>query len=166
MSTRPCARCGTQIAASEYLCWRCRDELPVQGSARVATAAPEPEDATDDGFETLDDLGEPPGPARRTWQGRPIPDGMVLPSRTQYHGTMLALIAIGVVITLTLAVLVNRGVGPFPVTNLRSGTNATSGQAEVSATVRNAGEHAGKARCVALWSSTQGGAQQSSVEVT
>src|SRR2546430_5278782 len=69
---------GVQTCAlpiCEYLCWRCRDELPVQGSARVATAAPEPEDATDDGFETLDDLGEPPGPARRTWRGRPIPDG-------------------------------------------------------------------------------------------
>lgn len=158
MSTRPCARCGTPIPSDAYLCVRCRDELPIDQPARVAIAAPaEPENGD----------GRPaPGPVRRTWRGQPVPKGMVLPSRTQYHGTMYALIAIGVAITMTLAVLVNKGVGPFVVASVQASTNVASGEVQARATVRNSGAHAGKARCVALWTNANGGPQQTNVVVT
>jgi hypothetical protein len=84
---------------------------------------------------------------------------MVMPSRTQYHGTMFALVAGAVAITMTAAVLINNGVGPFPVTGVQSRT--TGGVVTVSAQVRNAGSHPGRARCVALWTTSDGGTQQS-----
>src|ERR1051326_7240828 len=104
MGTRPCARCATPIDAREHLCARCLEELPLERPARVATIEAEPDDAP---------AARQP---ERQWRGQPVPSGMVLPSRTQYHGTMYALIALGVAVTMVLAVLVNRGVGPFTVT--------------------------------------------------
>jgi hypothetical protein len=89
---------------------------------------------------------------------------MVLPSRTQYHGTMFALIAIAVAITMAAAVLVNNGVGPFVVSQVQ--TKQPAGVIAVSGLVRNGGNHAGRARCVATWTNTQGGPQQSGVVQT
>ncbi len=101
------------------------------------------------------------GPRDRTWRGQPVPPGMVLPSRTQYHGTMYGLIALGVVVTLTLAVLVNKGVGPFTVTGTH--VRDANGALSVVAQVQNQGDHAGRGRCVATWTDVNGGAQQSAV---
>jgi hypothetical protein len=89
---------------------------------------------------------------------------MVMPSRTQYHGTMFALVAGAVAITMAAAVLINNGVGPFPVTGVRSSTQG--GVVTVSAQVRNGGSHPGRARCVATWTTSDGGTQQSRVEQT
>jgi hypothetical protein len=139
--THPCARCGTPIGSDEFLCAACHDEQV----ASPAAAAPDPASA-------------------QMWRGQPVPRGMVLPSRTQYHGTMYALIAVGVAITLTLAALVNGGVGPFISSNVR--TLQTSDGPAVRATVRNQGDHAGRARCVATWTGVQGGLQQSSLVQT
>jgi hypothetical protein len=147
-ASHPCARCGTPVGADQFLCAACRDERVGPGPARVA-------------------VQEAPAsqvPAGQTWRGQPVPRGMVLPSRTQYHGTMYALIAVGVAVTLTLAALVNGGVGPFAATNVRSVQTANGPQ--VVATVRNQGEHSGRARCVATWTSAQGGLQQSGVVQT
>jgi hypothetical protein len=92
---------------------------------------------------------------------------MVLPSRTQYHGTMYALIALGVAVTMVLAVLVNKGVGPFTVTGTTARVaESGTGQIEVTALVRNIGAHAGRARCVATWTDQNGGPRQSSVVLT
>lgn len=145
--THPCARCGTPIGSGEFLCAACRDE-------QVATPPAAAHQDTD-AVQTQQ---------VRTWRGQPVPRGMVLPSRTQYHGTMYALIAVGVAITLTLAALVNGGVGPFTSTDVR--TVQTSDGPEVTATVHNQGDHAGRARCVATWTGTQGGLQQSSLVQT
>src|SRR2546423_13537003 len=145
--THPCARCGTSIPSDQFLCAACRDEQ-VRPAARVAVEEAPPEDAT----------------TGRTWRGQPIPSGMVLPSRTQYHGTMYALIAVGVAITLTLGALLGGGVGPFTPSNVRTGQG--SGGPQVAATVRNGGNHAGRARCVATWTDTQGGPRQSPVVQT
>src|SRR5438105_4790059 len=134
--THPCARCGTSISAEQFLCAACRDEH-VRPAARVVVDEAPPQEA----------------PADRTWRGQPIPSGMVLPSRTQYHGTMYALIAVGVAITLALGALLGGGVGPFATSDVRTGQG--SGGPQVTATVRNGGNHAGRARCVATWTDEQ-----------
>jgi hypothetical protein len=142
MSERACARCGTPVGPDEYLCWNCRQELP----ANVAAAA-EAEDAA-------------PGEAARTFRGSAVPEGMVLPSRVQYHGTVLGLIAVGIVIVLSLGVLVSTGVGPFIASGISAhdtGGGASGTQPFVTGTVTNRGDHAGKARCVALYTSAAGG---------
>jgi len=107
----------------------------------------------------------PPAPtAGRTWRGRQVPRGMILPSRSQYHGTMFAFIAAAVAVTMAAAVLINKGVGPFPVGNLH--TKQTGDQITVTGLVRNAGTHPGRARCVATWTTTEGGRQQTGVVQT
>src|SRR4249919_1167641 len=135
MSTKPCARCGTAVAAGEHLCWRCRQELPVERPTRVAASGE----------------GSPPpsGPPRQLWRGQPVPPGMVLPSRTQYHGTMYALIALGVAVTLTLAVLINKGVGPFVVSGVQVHQGTGNAAAWATGSVTNEGDRTGRARCVA-----------------
>lgn len=146
MSTRPCARCGTRIASDQYLCADCREERTLTTTALAGAS---------DG---------PVGPAAaegRTWRGRPLPRGMVLPSRTQYHGTMFAFIAAAVAVTMAAAVLVNKGVGPFPVTQIESSQQGSV--VSVDGLVRNNGSNAGRARCVATWTNRQGGLQQSGV---
>jgi len=80
---------------------------------------------------------------------------MVLPSRTQYHGTVLGMIAIGIVVVLTLAVFVSTGAGPYRVTNTLVGLT-TNGVPAVTASVTNLGTNAGEARCLALWTDTTG----------
>jgi hypothetical protein len=100
----------------------------------------------------------------RTWRGRPLPRGMVLPSRTQYHGTMFAFIAAAVAVTMAAAVLVNKGVGPFPVTDVQASQTGTV--VSVTGLVRNNGTNPGRARCVATWTNTQGGLQQTGVVQT
>ncbi len=107
---------------------------------------------------------QPPGATGRTWRGRRVPRGMILPSRTQYHGTMFAFIAAAVAVTMAAAVLINKGVGPFPVANLH--TKQTGDLITVSGLVRNAGTHPGRARCVATWTTTEGGRQQTGVVQT
>jgi hypothetical protein len=139
MSARTCARCGTPVGPDEYLCWNCRQELPSQG-----------------GVTTEADPGDP----KRTFRGAAVPEGMVLPSRNQYHGTVLGLIAVGIVIVLSLSVLVSTGVGPFIASGVsaqQTGAGADGTQAFVTGTVTNRGDHAGKARCVALYTSGGGG---------
>jgi hypothetical protein len=149
--TRPCARCGTGIPLDQFLCGACRDEQVRPATARVAVEdAPAPQDTA--------------APAARTWRGQPIPPGMILPSRTQYHGTMYALIAVGVAITLALAALVGGGVGPFTTSDVT--TSPGAGGPQVTATVRNGGSHAGRARCVVTWTDVQGGPRQSGVVQT
>jgi hypothetical protein len=167
MATRACARCGASIEPPNHLCARCLDELPFERPTRVATidhptGTDEIEPDTDElpeGLERAEDAPEGP-----TWRGRPVAPGMILPSRIQYHGTMYGLIAVGVVVTMVAAVLINKGVGPFTVT----GANAhltTSGTATVvvTAQVQNQGVHAGRARCVATWTDQNGSPHQSAV---
>jgi hypothetical protein len=137
MSARTCARCGTPVGRDEYLCWNCRQELPAQGGV-TTEAEPDP---------------------RRTFRGAAVPEGMVLPSRVQYHGTVLGLIAVGIVIVLSLSVLVSTGVGPFIASGISaqdSGGGPNGTQAIATGTVTNRGDHAGKARCVALYTSGGG----------
>jgi hypothetical protein len=147
MSERACARCQSPVGPDEYLCWRCRQELPAETPASepgsVATAA-----------------ASPPGEEPRTFRGGVIPRGMVLPSRVQYHGTVLGLIAVGIVIVLTLGVFVSTGVGPFIVSGITAqptGGGQTGSQPLVTGTVTNRGDHAGKARCVVLYTDASGG---------
>lgn len=151
MSGRRCARCGTSVGQDEYLCWDCRQELPAQapaaamagtagGTAPSATSAPEDE---------------------RTFRGAPVPKGMVLPSRVQYHGTVFGLVAVGIVLIMVLGLLVSSGVGPFiasGVTVSQTADGSTGAETTtVNATVTNRGNHGGKARCVALYTSGGGG---------
>jgi hypothetical protein len=75
---------------------------------------------------------------------------MVLPSQRQYHGTVLGMIAIGIVVVLTLAVFVSTGAGPYTVTNTVVQTSADAGSV-ATASVTNQGTDAGRARCIALW---------------
>jgi hypothetical protein len=147
MSERACARCGAPVGPDEYLCWRCRQELPAEspvaesGSTATATAAT-------------------PGEEPRTFRGGVLPRGMVLPSRVQYHGTVLGLIAVGIVIVLTLGVFVSTGVGPFIVSGIsaqETGGGQTGSQPFVTGTVTNRGDHAGRARCVVLYTDASGG---------
>jgi hypothetical protein len=142
MSARTCARCGTAVGPDEYLCWNCRQELPAQGGVATQTE-------------------QAPGDPERTFRGAAVPEGMVLPSRVQYHGTILGLIAVGIIVVLSLSVLVSSGVGPFIASGVsahQTGAGPGGTQASVSGTVTNRGDHAGKARCVALY--TSGGSGQ------
>jgi hypothetical protein len=150
MSGRRCARCGTSVGQDEYLCWDCRQELPAQTPAAAMAgaaggAAPSPPAAPDDG---------------PTFRGARVPDGMVLPSRAQYHGTVFGLVAVGIVLIMVLGLLVSSGVGPFIASGVTvSQTADSSSGAEktlVNATVTNRGNHGGKARCVALYTSGGG----------
>jgi hypothetical protein len=166
METRSCARCGTSISTDRHLCDRCLQELPVERPVRAGVSeAARP-------VEPGDPTTEPDPSARNerpivTWRGEPVPPGMILPSRTQYHGTMYGLIAVGVVITLVLAVLVNKGVGPFAVTgtSLQRATTGTDAFVVV-AQVENQGQHSGTARCVAIWTDRNGGSHLTPVVVS
>ena len=89
---------------------------------------------------------------------------MVLPSGSQYHGTMFALVAAAIVVTMAAAVLVNKGVGPFTVPQIQP--SQSNGIVSVSGFVRNGGTHPGRARCVATWTNSQGGRQQTGVSQT
>ena len=150
MSTRPCARCGTRIANDLYLCADCRDERTSSiGSPTAAMPS------------TVERQGQHAPAEAPTWRGKPVPRGMALPSRTQYHGTMFAFIAAAVVITMAAAVLVNKGIGPFVVTQVQP--SEASGVVSVTGLVRNGGTNPGRARCVATWTNTQGGRQQTGV---
>jgi len=140
MPGRACARCGNPVGPDEYLCWSCRQELPVQP---VEPAAAETSAQAGGG-------ATPAGPGSvRVFRGAVVPKGMVLPSQRQYHGTVLGMIAIGVVVVLTLAVFISTGAGPYTVTNTVVSAPA-GGPSVVTATVTNTGTDGGKARCVAL----------------
>lgn len=92
---------------------------------------------------------------------------MVLPSRTQYHGTVFGAIAVGMAIVLALGVFVNRGVGPFRVYNeqISPGVGLSAGPV-ATAIVQNKGDHAGPARCVAFWTDLDGGTHPTTVVST
>jgi hypothetical protein len=77
---------------------------------------------------------------------------------------MFALVAAAVVVTMAAAVLVNKGVGPFTVAQIQP--SLTSGVVSVTGSVRNGGTHPGRARCVATWTNSQGGRQQTGVVQT
>ena len=149
--TNTCARCGTAVEADEHLCWRCRQELPIQQPAATAQ-------------------GTRPGDGSALFRGQSVPEGMTLPSRTQYHGTVFGAIAIGMVVVLLLGMFASRGVGPFSVSNVRAGTAVSGlslGQGPVAAaTVKNLGDRAGQARCVAYWSDAEGQNHPTPVVVT
>jgi hypothetical protein len=69
--------------------------------------------------------------------------------------------AVGIIVVLSLSVLVSSGVGPFIASGVsahQTGAGPGGTQASVSGTVTNRGDHAGKARCVALY--TSGGSGQ------
>jgi hypothetical protein len=146
VATNACARCGATIEAGEHLCWRCQQELPIERPAAAQVS---------------------PQAAGRTFRGQPVPEGMVLPSRTQYHGTVFGAIAVGVAIVLTLGVLVNRGVGPFTVSNPHTSIALSPAAGPViTATVQNMGDHAGQARCIAFWTDQNGGTHPTPVVST
>jgi len=148
MPARACARCGNPVGPDEYLCWDCRQELPIQPPAEPAAEA-----ASRSGGQDAREAGPV-----RTFRGGVVPRGMVLPSRTQYHGTVLGMIAIGIVVVLTLAVFVSTGAGPYRVTNTLVGQSA-AGAPAVTASVTNLGTNAGEARCLALWTDASGAQQ-------
>jgi len=148
MPGRACARCGNPVGSDEYLCWSCRQELPVRPLEPAAV-----ETSAEAGGETAPAGG--PGTVR-VFRGAVVPRGMVLPSQRQYHGTVLGMIAIGIIVVLTLAVFVSTGAGPYVVTNTVV-QGPTSGAAVVTATVTNQGTDGGRARCVALWAQPGGG---------
>jgi len=160
MSARRCARCGTDVGPDEYLCWDCRQELPAPAPAAAMAAAgaagAAPKAAPADG--------------ERTFRGARVPKGMVLPSRTQYHGTVFGLIAVGIVLVMVLGLLVSSGVGPFLASGVTLSTAAASGtgtpKTVVTATVTNQGTHGGQARCVALYTTGGGGGQIPTNSVT
>jgi len=147
MPGRACARCGNPVGSDEYLCWSCRQELPVQPvePAAAETTAEAGGGTTPTGSGSV-----------RVFRGAVVPKGMVLPSQRQYHGTVLGMIAIGVVVVLTLAVFISTGAGPFTVTNTVV-TAPAGGPSVVTATVTNTGTDGGKARCVALYPQPGGG---------
>jgi len=97
------------------------------------------------------------------FRGARVPKGMILPSRTQYHGTVFGFIAVGIVLVLVLGLLVSSGVGPFIASGVTVSqtTDTSSGAAKtmVNATVTNRGTHSGQARCVALYTTGGGGGQ-------
>jgi len=156
MPGRACARCGNPVGPDEYLCWRCRQELPIQPAEPAAA-----ETVVESAAEANAEAGGGAAPAGqgsvRIFRGAAVPRGMVLPSQRQYHGTVLGMIAIGIVVVLTLAVFVSTGAGPYTVTNVVRQGGVIGSPDVVSATVTNAGTDAGRARCVALWSQPGGG---------
>jgi hypothetical protein len=111
-----------------------------------------------------------PDEQERTFRGARVPNGMVLPSRVQYHGTVFGLIAVGIVLVLVLGLLVSSGVGPFIASGVTvfQGTDLPTGasKATVTATVTNRGTHEGQARCVALYTTGGGGSQIPTQPVT
>jgi hypothetical protein len=106
----------------------------------------------------------------RTFRGARVPKGMVLPSRVQYHGTVFGLIAVGIVLVMVLGLLVSSGVGPFIASGVTvsQAADASTGSAKttVTAVVTNRGQHAGQARCVALYTTGGGGGQIPTQSVT
>ncbi len=67
------------------------------------------------------------------------------PAQTQSHGTVLAAVAVGFVLLLTLFWAMTRGVGPFTA-EIRSAVE-TAGTMTAEVTVRNGGEKSGRANC-------------------
>ena len=148
MPARACARCGNPVGSDEYLCWSCRQELPVR-PVEPAAAEAASEGAAGGAAAAA------PGSVR-VFRGAAVPKGMVLPSQRQYHGTVLGMIAIGIVVVLTLAVFVTTGAGPYTVTNTIVQPSGGTG-ALATASVTNQGTDGGRARCIALWTNLQGG---------
>ena len=72
--------------------------------------------------------------------------GMVTPSATQYHGTMVAAIIAGVAVLAIAASLAMRGIGPFEGQVLTSQPIAGD-RVAVSVAVGNQGQRSGRARC-------------------
>ena len=82
--------------------------------------------------------------------------GMVAPSATQYHGTVVAAILVAVAGLAIAASLSLRGVGPYAA-EVRDVTPAESGSVVVAFRVTNEGTNPGRAKCqlVALGSAGQ-----------
>ena len=82
--------------------------------------------------------------------------GMVAPSATQYHGTVVAAILVAVAGLAIAASLSLRGVGPYAA-EVRDVTPAESGGVVVAFRVTNEGTNPGRAKCqlVALGSAGQ-----------
>jgi len=82
--------------------------------------------------------------------------GMVAPSATQYHGTVVAAILVAVAGLAIAASLSLRGVGPYAA-EVRNVTPAGSGGVVVAFRVTNEGTNAGRAKCqlVAIGSAGQ-----------
>ncbi len=72
--------------------------------------------------------------------------GMVTPSASQYHGTMVAAIIAGVAALAIAASVAMRGVGPFSA-EVVSSAPATGAVLDVRVAVSNEGQRTGRARC-------------------
>ena len=72
--------------------------------------------------------------------------GMQTPSASQYHGTIVVAIILGVVGLAVAASLTLRGVGPFRGTVLAF-SDSPAGGVEVTVEVRNQGTRSGRATC-------------------
>ena len=72
--------------------------------------------------------------------------GMATPSATQYHGTIVVAIVVGVVIMAIAASLSLRGIGPFQGEALRWQSDPPDG-AVVEVRVTNEGTRGGRAKC-------------------
>jgi hypothetical protein len=72
--------------------------------------------------------------------------GMTTPSATQYHGTMVAAIIVGVVVLAIAASVSMRGIGPFAASVVSSAPIAGD-RVTVTVAVDNDGERSGRARC-------------------
>ncbi len=72
--------------------------------------------------------------------------GMKTPSASQYHGTMVVAIVVGVILMAVAASLAMRGVGPFSADVTRT-TVGADGITSVTLSVRNDGTAAGRAKC-------------------
>jgi hypothetical protein len=72
--------------------------------------------------------------------------GMTTPSATQYHGTIVVAIVLGVVIMAIAASLSLRGIGPFQGQALRWDPDPPDGVV-VQVQVTNEGSRAGRAKC-------------------
>lgn len=72
--------------------------------------------------------------------------GMVTPSATQYHGTIVVAIVAGIAGLAIAATLATQGVGPFTAETLNVG-RLSNGAVEVSIRVVNQGTQGGTANC-------------------
>ena len=71
--------------------------------------------------------------------------GMATPSASQYHGTMVAAIVLGVILMAVAATLALRGEGPYDAQVI--GLRSASGGVEATVSVSNQGTRTGRAQC-------------------
>lgn len=90
--------------------------------------------------------------------------GMATPSASQYHGTMVVAIVLGVILLAVAGSLALRGVGPFSAQVVAVSPGA--GDAAVTIAVTNDGSRAGRAKCQLIANDAQGRSLQSASVVS